>query len=48
VVNTKNYGLLIEPKQPAENNVWEIIAYSDSDYAGNKDGRKSARNISRY
>jgi hypothetical protein len=41
VVDTKNCGLVMEPKQPAENNVWEMMAYCDSNYAGDKDGRKS-------
>ena len=41
VVDTKNYGLVMEPNQPTENNMWEIMAYCDSDYAGDKDGRKS-------
>ena len=30
----------MEPKQPAEKNVWEMIAYCDSDYDGDKNGRK--------
>ena len=40
VVDTKNYGLVMKPKQPTENNVWEMMAYCDSDYAGDNDGRK--------
>jgi hypothetical protein len=45
VVDTKNYGLVMESKQPAENNVWEMIAYCDSDYAGDKNGSKSVTKL---
>jgi hypothetical protein len=38
VVEMKHYGLVIEPKEPAENSVWEMMACCD--YSGNKDGRK--------
>jgi hypothetical protein len=41
VVDTKHYGLVMEPQEPTEETVWEMIAYCDSDYAGDKDGRKS-------
>ena len=30
----------MEPEQPAENNVWEMMAYCDSDYFGDKKERK--------
>jgi hypothetical protein len=41
VVDIQNYGLVMKPKQPTENNVWEIMAYCDSDYAGDKSGKNS-------
>jgi hypothetical protein len=41
VIDTKHYGLVIEPSEPMKNNIWEMRAFCDSDYAGDKDGRKS-------
>jgi hypothetical protein len=40
VVNTKEYGLLIEPKWE-NNNKWNLVVYTDSDWAGDKDNRHS-------
>ena len=40
VVDTKNYEMVMEPKQPTENTLWEMMAYCDSDYARDKDERK--------
>jgi hypothetical protein len=41
VLDTKNQGLLMSPLEPEENSTWIMSAYCDSDYAGDKDGRKS-------
>jgi hypothetical protein len=41
VVDTKTHGLLMEPEESQDNNIWTLQAYCDSDYAGDKDGRKS-------
>lgn len=40
VEQTKNTGLLIKPETEATNEV-EMISYSDSDYTGNTDNRRS-------
>jgi hypothetical protein len=40
VLNTRNYGLVIKPKEPGGPN-WDLIMYTDSDYAGDKDCRIS-------
>jgi len=39
VLDTKNYGLRIEPRQYEDR--WELIMFSDSDYGGDKDTRIS-------
>ena len=36
----KNYGLVMEANQPIENNLWEMMAYCDSDYTGHNNGEK--------
>ena len=43
VIDTKNVGLKIEPKIPKDNKdfKWELEIFSDSDWAGDKDNRKS-------
>ena len=41
VVDTKDHGLVMEPKNNDNNNLWEMQAYCDSDYAGDLDGCKS-------
>jgi hypothetical protein len=40
VVNTKDYGLLVEPKWD-KNNQWNLVVYTDSDWAGDKENRHS-------
>jgi hypothetical protein len=40
VVNTKEYGLLIEPKWQ-DKNKWNLVVYTDSDWAGDKENRHS-------
>jgi hypothetical protein len=37
VLNTRNFGLKIEPKIDNDANDWVMIVYMDSDYAGDKD-----------
>jgi hypothetical protein len=34
-LDTKDYGLLIKPKEPEGPN-WDLVIYTDSDYAGDK------------
>ena len=43
VIDTKDIGLKFEPQcgKEASNMIWEISAFSDSDWAGDKDNRKS-------
>ena len=42
VLDTKGIGLKFEPNNNNETmEMWELIAYSDSDWAGDKDNRKS-------
>jgi hypothetical protein len=41
ILDTKNQGLLMSPLKPQEKNTWIMSACCDSDYAGDKDGRKS-------
>ena len=43
VVDTKNHGLVMEPNQPTENNVWKMMAYCDSDYAGDNGTQSTYR-----
>jgi hypothetical protein len=39
-LDTKAYGLLIKPKEPDGPN-WDLVMYTDSDCAGDKDNRIS-------
>ena len=41
VIDTKEYGLMMNPQNENNKNTWEMKAYCDSDYAGDRDGRKS-------
>ena len=41
VLDTKEYGLKIEPKIGSKENMWQVIGYSDSDFAGDRETRKS-------
>ena len=41
VLDTPDYGLKIEPKVDNENMEWNLIVYSDSDWAGDKENRMS-------
>jgi hypothetical protein len=38
VVNTRHHGLVMEPTDTNNNNTWEMRAFCDSDYAGDKEG----------
>ena len=40
-IDTQHYGLKMEPTPFVENKVWNIMLYSDSDWAGDKDTRIS-------
>ena len=40
-LDTKNYGLKLEPKMSEEGPKWDMMMYCDSDYAGDKDTRLS-------
>jgi hypothetical protein len=40
VLDTKNHGLIVKPKQP-DGKSWDLVMYTDSDYAGDKDCRIS-------
>jgi len=41
VLDTKNYGLKIEPKADPKALVWNMVCYCDSDYAGDRATQKS-------
>jgi hypothetical protein len=41
VLDTSTLGLRIEPKCPDGDLTWNLIVYSDSDWAGDKDNRRS-------
>ena len=41
VLDTKSLGLKIQPKFPKDSVKWELYVYSDSDWAGDKDNRRS-------
>ena len=41
VIDTKDYGLKIEPNVLSTDGKWDLILYSDSDWAGDKDTRIS-------
>ena len=42
VLSTRNYGLKIEPRiMNDQNDQWDLVAYTDSDWAGDKDTRIS-------
>jgi hypothetical protein len=41
VLDTKDYGLRIEPTTKAKTDDWELVLYSDSDWAGDKENRHS-------
>jgi hypothetical protein len=41
VIDTKDYGLKMEPKYESDQAEWELMLYTDSDWAGDKDSRKS-------
>jgi hypothetical protein len=41
VIDTKTYGLLMKPEGMSNGNHWELQAFCDSDYAGDRDGWKS-------
>ena len=41
VLDTRNYGLKIEPIIDKMNDDWDIVIYTDSDYGGDKESRIS-------
>ena len=41
LVQTKDYGLKLFPKRDINDDLWTLTIYSDSDWASNKDDRKS-------
>jgi hypothetical protein len=41
VLDTKVYGLKIEPKISSSEDNWDIVIYTDSDYGGDKESRIS-------
>jgi hypothetical protein len=41
VLDTKDYGLKIEPKISSSEDNWDIVIYTDSDYGGDKESRIS-------
>jgi hypothetical protein len=48
VLDTRNKGLLMSPDEVNEDNTWIMSAYCDSDYAGDRDGRKSVSGFAIY
>ncbi|KAL7460011.1 hypothetical protein ACHAXS_000479 [Conticribra weissflogii] len=47
VLDTRDLGLCIEPIQGSEQ-PWELICFSDSDYAGDPDSRRSVSGFVLY
>ena len=47
VLDTRNYGLRIEPKSP-QDSLWNMVVYSDSDWAGDKENRHSVSGYIMY
>jgi hypothetical protein len=47
VLSTKKYGLYIEPRV-SKVNTWELIVYTDSDWAGDKDNHHSVTGYVMY
>jgi hypothetical protein len=45
VIDTKDYGLKVFPR-PVKQNKWNLTAYTDSDWAGDKDNRHSVSSYS--
>ena len=41
VLDTKNMGLRVEPTIDTKDEPWELVCYSDSDYASDPDSRRS-------
>ena len=43
VIDTKEYGLKMEPTFPSGNEIfdWDLVVYTDADWAGDKESRKS-------
>ena len=41
LIQTKDYGLKLHPTKNLENGLWTLTIYSDSDWASNKEDRKS-------
>ena len=41
VLDTRDYGLRFEPKDPDDMKRWDLVMYSDSDWASDKETRKS-------
>ena len=44
-VDTADYGLKIHPTHISEGMEWKLLLYLDSDWAGDKDDRKSIADI---
>ena len=47
VLSTANYGLYIEPKMQ-EDKMWDLVVYLGSDWAGDKDSRRSVSGYIMY
>ena len=47
VLSTANYGLCKEPKMQ-EDKMWDLVVYSGSDWAGDKDSRRSVSGYIMY
>ena len=48
VLDTKQWGLKLEPTLPDGQLVWNLVVYTDSDWAGDKDNRKSVSGFIMY
>ena len=48
VIDTKTKGLIMSPDEATDPSVWKMVAFCDSDYAGDKDGRKSVSGFAIY
>ena len=48
VLATRDYGLVLKPREPDGNEKWQLTVYSDSDWAGDVNSRKSVSGFILY
>ena len=48
VIDTEHHGLKIEPSKTSSDGLWQMVDYCDSDYAGDKNTRRSVSGMILY